>query len=147
MYKYETTYTDFFGEERKETLRFHYSEAELAKMELSTTGGITRFIDKIVQTKDNPKLVDLFESFILDAYGEISEDGRRFVKSDAISEAFKQTPAYSDLFMKLLSDDEALVEFITGVVPEEVKEKMKEVDKQNGTNLIKTEVKAIESKD
>ena len=140
MYKYETTYVDFFGEERKETLRFHYSEAELTKMELSTTGGITRFVDKIIETKDNPKLVDLFENFILDAYGEISEEGRRFVKSKELSEAFKQTPAYSDLFMKLLTDDEALVEFIVGVVPKEVAEKMKEAD-------VKKEAEAIEAKD
>lgn len=136
MYKKTIAYTDYFGEEREETFYFHFSEAELSKMELSTTGGISRFVEKIIQTKDNPKLVDMFEDFILSAYGEKSEDGRRFIKSDELSTAFKQTPAYSILFMQLITDADELARFINEVVPKNISEKMAESAKEAGVEVL-----------
>lgn len=136
MYKKTIAYTDFFGEEREEDFYFHFSEAELSKMELSTTGGISRFVEKIIQTKDNPKLVDMFEDFILSAYGEKSEDGRRFIKSDELSTAFKQTPAYSILFMQLITDADELARFINEVVPKNISEKMAESAKEAGVEVL-----------
>lgn len=136
MYKKTIAYTDFFGEEREEDFYFHFSEAELSKMELSTTGGITRFVEKIIQTKDNPKLVDMFENFILSSYGEKSEDGRRFIKSEELSRAFSQTPAYSKLFMELITDDEELAKFIKEVVPKEISEKMDEIEADPNGKLL-----------
>lgn len=124
MYKKTIAYTDYFGEEREEDFYFHFSEAELSKMELSRNGGISRFVEKIIQTKDNPKLVDMFEDFILSAYGEKSEDGRRFIKTDELSTAFKQTPAYSILFMQLITDADELARFIKEVVPKEISDKV-----------------------
>lgn len=136
MYKKTIAYTDFFGEEREEDFYFHFSEAELSKMELSTTGGISRFVEKIIQTKDNPKLVDMFEDFILSAYGEKSEDGRRFIKSNELSTAFKQTPAYSILFMQLITDADELARFINEVVPKNISEKMAESAKEAGVEVL-----------
>lgn len=133
MYKKTIAYTDYFGEEREETFYFHFSEAELSKMELSRNGGISRFVEKIIQTKDNPKLVDMFEDFILSAYGEKSEDGRRFIKNDELSTAFKQTPAYSILFMQLITDEDELARFIKEVVPKELSDRVG----ANLDNLIK----------
>lgn len=124
MYKKTIAYTDYFGEEREEDFYFHFSEAELSKMELSRNGGISRFVEKIIQTKDNPKLVDMFEDFILSAYGEKSEDGRRFIKSEEISTSFKQTPAYSILFMELITDADELARFIKEVVPKELADRV-----------------------
>ena len=147
MYKKTIAYTDFFGEEREEDFYFHFSEAELSKMELSTTGGISRFVEKIIQTKDNPKLVDMFEDFILSAYGEKSEDGRRFIKSDELSTAFKQTPAYSILFMQLITDADELARFIKEVVPKEVSAKMESIPDNNVLELKQvSEEKPEESK-
>ena len=134
MYKKTIAYTDYFGEERKEDFYFHFSEAELSKMELSRNGGISRFVEKIIQTKDNPKLVDMFEDFILSAYGEKSEDGRRFVKTDELSTAFKQTPAYSILFMQLITDADELARFIKEVVPKELSDRVGE----NLDDLVKS---------
>lgn len=134
MYKKTIAYTDYFGEEREETFYFHFSEAELSKMELSRNGGISRFVEKIIQTKDNPKLVDMFEDFILSAYGEKSEDGRRFIKTDELSTAFKQTPAYSILFMQLITDADELARFIKEVVPKELSDRVGE----NLDDLVKS---------
>ena len=44
----------------------------------------------------------IFKDLILKAYGEKSADGRRFIKSKELSEAFSQTEAYSILYMNLI---------------------------------------------
>ena len=45
--------------------------------------------------------MEFFENFIKTAYGEKTDDGRRFKKSEEISRSFMETPAYEVLFEKL----------------------------------------------
>jgi hypothetical protein len=54
---------------------------------------------------------------VLQAYGEKSPDGRRFVKSEEISKAFSETTAYSDLFMELATDANVAAQFINDIIP------------------------------
>lgn len=117
MLKKLIKYTDYNGVEREEPFYFNLTKAEIMKMELSTDGGFAEFIAKVVQTKDNKELVNLFERFILAAYGEKSDDGKRFMKSEAISANFASTEAYSNLFMELLTDAQAATDFINGLAP------------------------------
>lgn len=122
MLKKTITYVDFNGEERTEDLYFNLTKAELTEMELEETGGLSEVINRIIQTKDTPELIKLFKSIILKAYGEKSADGRRFIKSKEISEAFSQTQAYSDMFMEFATDDNAAANFINSVVPKDLAE-------------------------
>lgn len=115
-------YVDFNGVEREEDFWFNLMESEITEMELSKQGGLTESIKRIVQTQDGPKIIEIFKEIILKAYGEMSEDGRRFIKSKELSEAFSQTNAYSNLFMELSMDDKAAAEFINGIVPPEMSE-------------------------
>ena len=61
--------------------------------------------------------MELFKQIVLKAYGEKSEDGKRFVKSKEIAEAFSQTEAYSEIFMELAMDEKAAAEFVNGILP------------------------------
>lgn len=117
MLKKSITYTDYDGNERTEDFRFNLTEAEVAEMEMSAQGGMERMINKIVAARDSEKLVKLFKEIILKAYGEISDDGRRFIKSRELSEGFAQTEAYSILFMELATDHEAATAFVNGIMP------------------------------
>lgn len=120
MLKKTITYTDYNGVERTETFRFHLSKAEILEMELTTTGGLAEMIQRIVAAKDTPALVKIFKDLILKAYGELDADGRRFIKSRELSDAFAQTEAYSQLFMELATDTDAAAAFINGIVPSDV---------------------------
>lgn len=120
MLKKTITYTDFNGVNRTEDFYFNMSKAELMEMELGTTGGFAEMIERIVAAKDAPTIMKIFKDFILKAYGEKSLDGKRFVKSEEISNAFAQTEAYSQLFMELVTDADAAGKFLNGVVPAEV---------------------------
>lgn len=117
MLKKNVTYTDFNGIERTEDFYFHFYEHELAEMELSKTGGLSTAIQKAVAAKDQTAIIGIFKDIVLKAYGEKSEDGKRFVKSNEITTAFTQCPAYSIIFMELATNDEAAAEFVNNVIP------------------------------
>lgn len=118
MWKETITYTDYFGEERTEDFRFNLSKAECAERQMKFAGGgYGEFLRKIVEAKDAEKIVEYFKQFLLDSYGEISPDGRRFIKSPELSKAFSETEAYSILYMKLATDDQFAADFVNGVVP------------------------------
>ena len=136
MLKKTIAYTDYNGVERKEDFYFNLSKAEIMEMEMSTSGGLTEMISKIVAAQDTPAIIKLFKDLVLKAYGEKSLDGKRFVKIDEngipLSRAFSQTEAYSVLFMELATDAEAASEFVNGIVPADVsKAAQEEAKKQN----------------
>ena len=117
MLKKTINYTDYNGMERKEDFYFNLNKAEVAEMELSTEGGLAEMIQKIVSSKDTPSIVKIFKDLILKAYGEKTPDGKRFVKSKELSDAFAQTEAYSELFMELATDAETASAFVNGIMP------------------------------
>lgn len=117
MLKKSITYTDYNGVERKEDFYFNLTKAELMEMEMSTTGGLAEMIQRVVDTKDAPAIIRIFKDLVLKAYGEKSADGKRFIKSKELSDAFAQTEAYSELFMELATDADAASNFINGIVP------------------------------
>lgn len=117
MLKKVIEYTDYDGNSRKETFYFNLSKAEIAEMELSTSGGLAQMLQKIIDEKDQPKLVAMFKDLILRSIGEKSPDGKRFIKSEEISDSFKQTEAYSELFMELATNADAASAFVNGILP------------------------------
>lgn len=132
MYAKKIKYVDFNGEEREETFYFNLMKSEIMEMQLEVKGGLTAIIEKIIETKEVPELVKLFKDLILRSYGEKSADGKRFIKSKELAEAFSQTEAYSNLFMELATNADAASAFINGIVPPEyAAEAKKQLDNKN----------------
>jgi hypothetical protein len=117
MLKKSITYMDYNDKERTEDFYFNLSKSEVMEMEMTTTGGLAEKITNIVAAQDTPSIINIFKDLILKSYGEKSPDGKRFVKSKDISDAFCQTEAYSNLFMELATDATAATAFIDGIVP------------------------------
>lgn len=121
MLKKTITYTDFNGTERTEDYYFNLSKAELLEMEVGTTGGYAEKVQAIIDAKDSPDIMKIFKELLLKAYGEKSADGKRFIKIDdngrPLAIAFEQTPAYSEIFMELATDEDAGAAFINGILP------------------------------
>ena len=127
-------YTDFNGVEREEEFMFNLTEAEITEMELTTDGGLSDSIKKIISAQDTPEIIKIFKMLLLKSYGEKSADGRRFIKSEELTEAFTQTNAYSQLFMELATDDKAAIAFINGIIPDSMRERVAE-DGFNASDL------------
>ena len=117
MLKKTVTYVDYNGVERTEDFYFNLSKAEVTEMELSVRGGLSAMLDELVKSGDNARIVEIFKDLVLRSYGEKSADGKRFVKSKELSEAFSQTEAYSEIFMELALDEKAAADFVNGILP------------------------------
>ena len=133
MLKKTITYTDYNGVERTEDFYFNLTKAELMEMEASVSGGLTETIKNIAQTQNGPELMKLFKGIVLKSYGEKDLDGKRFKKSAELSDAFSQTEAYSELFMEVFSSDEAMTNFIKGILPADL---MKQAEQNELRELV-----------
>lgn len=116
MLKKRMKYMDFEGNEREEDFFFNLTKAELMEMEMSTEGGLVKYVEKLISIQDATKIVKIFKDLILKSYGEKSLDGKRFIKSKELSDAFSQTEAYSDLFMELATNAGSASDFINGLI-------------------------------
>lgn len=117
MLKKTITYTDYNGVERTEDFYFNLTKAEIAEMELEVPGGMTTMIERITKTQDTPSLIKLFKDLILRSYGKKSDDGRRFIKNKELCDEFKDSEAYSELFMELATNADAASAFVNGITP------------------------------
>lgn len=117
MIKETRKYVDFDGIEREEDFYFNFTKAELLQMELSVKGGFHAYIEQIVKAKDETELIRLFKELLEKSYGVKSPDGRRFIKNAEVLEDFKQTEAYSDLFLELATDADKASKFVNGIFP------------------------------
>lgn len=117
MYIKTINYTDYNGNTRTEDHYFNLTEAEALEMEMSTNGGFSERIKRIIAAQDTATLVTIFKDLIKKSYGRKSLDGRKFEKSEEIFNEFKDTEAYSILFMELATDAKAATEFVNGIAP------------------------------
>lgn len=110
-------YVNYNGVSVVEDFYFNISRQELAMMEVEQEGSLSAKLKRIIDTKNGNEIMKFFNWFILKAYGEKSEDGRRFEKSDEISKAFSETPAYDELFVSLLTDPDKAIQFVESLIP------------------------------
>lgn len=116
MLKKTITYADWNGASRTEDFYFNLSKPEILRLQVGEKGGLDATLVSISQGGDPKTIMEFFEKFIYTAYGEKSEDGRRFMKSDEISRAFMETPAYEKLFEELVTNADAAGKFVNAVM-------------------------------
>ena len=121
MFVKEITYEDYAGNTRTETVRFQLTKAEIMELAYSVKGGFVAAAQKIINDGNEPEMFSNFKKIIAIAYGEVSDDNRRFVKSPELSKAFMETPMYDILFEELTTKEGALNNFIEQLVPKDAK--------------------------
>lgn len=119
MLKRTITYKDYDNNERTEDFYFNLTKAEIYEMEMSTDGGMKKLLERLIAEQNQVEITKIFKDIILKSYGKKSPDGKRFIKSDEITDEFKQTEAYSMLFVELATNAEAATVFINGIIPQE----------------------------
>lgn len=116
MVKESITYVDYNGIERTEDFYFHLNDMEWVRWDAEKGGSLLETFEKVGHSGDPKLIMETFEELIRRSYGEKSDDGKRFVKSDEISAAFMQTEAYNEFFLKLVTDAEAASAFVNALV-------------------------------
>lgn len=117
MFTKTYTYENYVGETRKKTVRFQLNKVEILEIATSEKGGFEHAAQKMIDERDETKMFANFQKIILKAYGELSADGDRFIKSPDLSKAFSETPVYEMLFEELISDQNKMNEFIVAISP------------------------------
>ena len=139
MVKKTVTYKDYNDVERTETFYFDFSEAEVMDMQSSKINGFNTYLEAIINEKDPTKIIKIFKELVLEAYGEKSDDGRSFIKEapdgTKLANKFKQTKAYSDIYMELALDAKAAADFVNNVFPPNMAETIKKYEARN-TNVV-----------
>lgn len=125
MLKREITYEDYNGVERTEEFWFHMSKAELMKMQLTTGNGLDGKIKGIVKAKSQTELEKFIFELLVNSYGKKSDDGRLFVKNDAVRAEFMASPAYDIMYTELFTSETACAAFIEGILPKDLREAVK----------------------
>jgi hypothetical protein len=121
MLKKTITFKDLDGEEITEVFYFHLSKSEIAELELTSEGGSLKAnIERIIAAGDNKELIKEFKRIVRASYGVRHQDGRRFMKSDELSDAFFECGAWDELFMEFMTDATSGAEFIRAVIPAEL---------------------------
>ena len=132
MFVKTITYQDFLGNERTEDFYFNLTEAEIIEW-LSTNAEYT--LDKVIENmtkKMNVKgILEATKSLIYKAYGEVSLDGRRFIKSEEVKNSFMETNAYSVLFMELATDAKKAAAFFNSIIPKDLAETVNKLYEEN----------------
>lgn len=128
MFSRTFEYKGYDGQDKKDTYYFDLNEAELYEMNLSSIYGFTGQMERLLKAENTGAIVEMFKSIILGAVGEISPDGRRFIKNDQIREDFHRSKAYSILFVELVRSGEKLSEFLKSAIPDELRIKMEEAE-------------------
>lgn len=134
MFTKTITYEDFNGTERTETHHFNLTQTEFMEIYANMPEGLSKAVDaidpnntdnenleatavKVIETLGNDGVLNFYKELVLKAYGIISEDGRRFIKSKQLSEEFSQTLAYDNMMMEFMTTEKASSDFINAIIP------------------------------
>jgi len=118
------TYKNLDGDEVTRDFYFNMTKMELAEMEVLKEGGFRQHLERIMKAQDRREVLTTFKELIAATVGRRSDDGERFEKSPQITNEFMQTDAYSELIISFFSDANAAVEFISGIMPKDLVDKV-----------------------
>lgn len=131
MIKKTIEYTDYEGNERKETFYFNLTKTELLELEVSEAGGFTKMIERIQEARDAKTVLEVLKEIVHKSYGVKSPDGKKFVKSDELSTGFEQTEAYDQLMMDMIENPEKASAFFNGLLPKDLEQQVDKYIKEH----------------
>ena len=133
MLKKTIKYTDYNGNQREEDFWFNLTKSELVELGLSKDGGLDVMLQRIIKEQNAPEIIKILKEILFKAYGEKSDDGKYFRKSEELSRNFSQTEAYNELFMEIFSTPEKAMNFFKGLLPDDLRAQINFEDINNKT--------------
>ena len=149
MLKKEITYTDFNGKERTESHYFNLGKVEAMELSMDMPNGVAEAIEgdlednettakRLVEKLGGKGILEYIKDLIRKSYGRKSEDGRRFIKDEAYTQEFFETPAYDALIIDLMTDDLAAANFVKGILPADLAETVAKIEAKRASEAKAT---------
>lgn len=154
MIKKTIQYHDFDGDVREDDFYFSLNQVQFTRINRMFPGGLEAYVAKIAKDKDADEMFRVIDVLVSEAYGERSGNG--FVKvtpnGQKLADFFTNTEAYDNLLTELISDENALINFLSGClnqdaqvrVQAELEKRKAEIDKIKA-DAAKANVVAIDS--
>ena len=120
MIKKNITSVDLDGNPISKDYYFNLSKAEIVEWNFEKPGGLEAYLKRVQEAEDQAEVVQIIKTIILKSVGVKADDGIRFIKSEQIAEDFRNTDAYSELFMELATDADAFTKFVKAIVPKDL---------------------------
>ncbi len=124
MYTVKVNYTDVEGNNVEETLLFHMSSRDWIKAdeEKRSVGGYSEYIASYISGDDTSpaNVLIVLEDVIKRSYGVRSEDGKKFIRTQEVTDEFLNSLAYDAFLDDLLFRDGLSKDFIQSVLPKNV---------------------------
>ena len=119
-------YENFEGQTVEEDLYFHLSKSDLLTLEVRYGMSFQDYVNQLMKKNDRYGLINLAKDIILDAYG-VKTSSNQFNKTKEIKESFQYSPAFDEVLLDLMSDEEKFRQFLEGVVPSDVRAQIQKV--------------------
>lgn len=153
MLKQVVKYTNYNGQEDTETLFFNINRVELAEL-LDLLPQLEAFIENIgteereVTIPEIKEILSIIKTLIKVAYGERSEDGKHFRKSEEIFTDFSQSAVYDAFVMSLFDNGgEGAMKFMIEVLPKDLQGEALPAEVVQLPNMVKSSASEDEKTD
>jgi hypothetical protein len=119
MLKKDITYVDLDENTVTKVFWFNLRADELFELEMSFgRQGLSDALQALVDAEDTDTMMKELKRIILMTYGV--REGDEFVKTEEVRQRFINTGAYGALLMELLTNQEALTQFVEGIMPKKI---------------------------
>lgn len=146
MLKRTITFDNYEGVSTTEDWYFNLTQSEIVEIQASIKGGLVNRLQYAIKEEDSYTVMNLLRLIILKSVGIKTADGANFVKFKIIdgvkvnvADLFEPSPAYSALFMELLSEEDAADKFMRAVIPTNLAKDLPE----NAVDALPDELKAM----
>lgn len=140
MLKKTVTYEDYNGDAVTEDFYFNLTKVECMELEYGlglNNSTLSGSIQTLINANDMGTVIQTIKKILLTAYGIKAPDGKRFIKNDSIREAFEQSPAFEEIYWELVTNSDEAANFITGIMPQAIRNNLGSDPKQELINQMK----------
>ena len=120
MIKQTIKFKNLEGKEVERDFYFHIKKDQLIKLEIAHDGQFKEWLVNLIGSGKGRLIMDAFEDIVKMAYGEKTDDGLSFLQSRERSEWFMGTDAYTEFFMRLVTEADFAANFVNGIMPSDL---------------------------
>lgn len=124
MLTYKIKYIDLMDNEVEETVRFHFTQDEMLSFIRERRSVMAGELAKIQDDSDYLSGYAFVRDLVVRAYGERSEDGKRFIKNDEVRSNLTDSPLIDAVMETLFETEKTTQAFIDGVMPPKMRDLM-----------------------
>ena len=128
----EVTYIDYNDDEQTEKYYFDLTVPEMLELSFSSAGDIQSTLERLSNSRKVGEIFQIIQALIFKSVGVKSDDGKRFVKNEAVLNEFKQSRGYEAVLMKMMQDTDYASKFIEQLIPQDRIKQIAGVEKVDG---------------